>query len=101
MRMTQGAIRGARPTTRFASPATDVRERHFGLRRVASVRMATPIARSAAVTPLAAIRQAARGCRGAATGADKLRRSDGVSWSQPSNGVPHRTRPRSAAPWRG
>jgi len=112
MRNCQAAIRGDRPTTRFAAPMTRPRERHLGLRRTTPARLAQAPADSLAVTPMVAIRTAARGHLGLgralrnhdstpSMGLRVMRRPDSITWSSPPYSVPHRARPRSAAPWRG
>ncbi len=113
MRISLAAIRGDRPTTRFAAPIGHPRERHLGLRRTTPARLAQAPSDTILVTPMVAIRRAARGHLGVggnrrretmSTSAARhriTRRNDTITWSQAPDSVPHRTRPRSAAPWRG
>ena len=113
MRMNEAAIRGVRPTTRFAAPLGHPRASHLGLKRTTTTRLATSPARHVDTTPLAAIRSAARGhlglelnraTRGGHHGQRILAftRSDAVTWSQAPDSTAHRAgAPRSATPWRG
>ena len=111
MRKSQAAIRGGRPTTRFAAPIGHSRAAHLGLRHTTPARLAQAPADSLAGTPLLAIRSAARGHLGitrsrnatvtAAASPRHLSRPDAITWSAQPISVPHRARPRSAAPWRG
>jgi hypothetical protein len=110
MRISQAAIHGGRPTTRFAVPVGYRGQRQFGLRRNATVSLAIAPARGVVVSPLIALRRAARGVTrdgsrrllGAPVSASRaLLRSDRVSWSRGITATGHRARSRSAAPWRG
>jgi hypothetical protein len=110
MRISQAAIRGGRPVTRFTAPGEHHRQRHLGLRRGGTILAATSSA-AAIGSPLIAVRRAARGVgqplgrlaqatRAEADGKRVLLRSDSVQWSRRADGNPQRARPRSAAPWR-
>ncbi|MEO6350337.1 MAG: hypothetical protein ABIP53_06770 [Candidatus Limnocylindrales bacterium] len=117
MRISQAGLRSGLPVTRFASTSTHHREPHLGLRRRLAPQVTTRPTDTARTPLLAALRQAARGTNGfrGSHGIDQptigaarqrtarpvLRRSDSINWSQFTLSVPHRTRPRSAAPWRG
>jgi hypothetical protein len=117
MRISQAGLRSGLPTTRFATTATNSRESHLGLRRRLAPQVSTRPTDTARTPLLAALRQAAHGTNGAhgsrgieqpTIGAARqraarpvLKRSDSITWSQFTLSVPHRTRPRSAAPWRG
>jgi hypothetical protein len=110
MRMTTPAIRGSRPTTRFAAVTGLRLQRQFGLRRSSPIiRPAEPV-RLAGRSPLAALHDAVRGVarppsigRSGRPVARVLTRADAMRWSGSGNsaGTAHRARPRSAAPWRG
>jgi hypothetical protein len=117
MRISQAGISSGLPTTRFATTASHRRESLLGLRRRLAPQVSTRPTDTARTPLLAALRQAARGTNGthgshgveqptigAARQRDArpvLRRTDSITWSQFTLSVPHRTRPRSAAPWRG
>ena len=110
MRISQAGIRSGLPTTRFAAASGNRRESHLGLRRRLAPQVATPPSSTARTPLLAALRHAARGIGTTprhesgttqATNRNVLRRSDSMNWAQLTSSVPHRARPRSAAPWRG
>jgi len=113
MRISQAAIRGDRPTTRFAAPVCRPRDRQFGLRRTTPARLAQAPTDTLVATPMVAIRRAARGHLGlggnggravrpsTAASLRMTRRNRAITWSQAPDSAPNRTRPRSATPWRG
>ena len=102
MRSSHAAIRGDRPITRFATQTAHSRALHLGLRRTTPTRLAQATADSLAVKPMVAIRSAARALSiQPATQTRAIRREDAMVWSVTPHSVPQRTRPRSAAPWRG
>jgi hypothetical protein len=111
MRISQAGIHSGLPTTRYAAPASNRRERHLGLRRKTPAHITAHPGARARVPLLAALRHAARsptrvqsGSNGLSRGvsaAPRLRRSDAMTWAQPHDSGSRRPRPRSAAPWRG
>lgn len=103
MRNSQAVIRGDRPTTRFAAPIGHPRARHLGLRYTTPTRLAQAPVDTLAATPMLAVRAAARGHLGLARAVSKqpFHRTDVMTWSSAPYTLPHRARPRSAAPWRG
>ncbi len=113
MRSSHAVIRGERPITRFATQTAHRRAAHLGIRRTTPARLAQSPADSLATKPLVAIRSAARGHLGITkatrhrlAGASKteisaMHRADAIVWALTPYSVPHRTRPRSATPWRG
>ena len=102
MRSSHAAIRGDRPITRFATQTAHSRAPHLGLRRTTPTRLAQAPVDTLGTKPMVAIRSAARGVSIRATAAPgAIRRHDAIVWSLTPYSVPHRARPRSAAPWRG
>lgn len=112
MRISQAGIHSGLPTTRFAAPASNRRERQLGLYRKTPAQITARPGAQARVPLLAALRHAARsltsvqsasggGSRATVSVGHRLRRSDAMTWSQPHDSGSRRPRPRSAAPWRG
>jgi hypothetical protein len=103
MRSSHAVIRGDRPITRFATQTALRRAPHLGLLRTTPTHLAQSPAESLATKPMIALRNAARGpaIRANTTTTRAIRRPDAMVWSLTPYSVPHRTRPRSATPWRG
>jgi len=112
MRISQAGIRTGLPTTHFATQSSHGRQVQLGLRHRIAPLMTSHAASQARVPLLDALRSAARGSNGTSGsrpqvgplhGSDGggLRRSDSMTWAQPTGSQAHRPRSRSAAPWRG
>jgi hypothetical protein len=111
MRISQAGLQSDLPTPRFSGPSTNRRESHLGLRRQLGLQITTHPQANARVPLVDALHAAARGVNGTASErvgdvprtrrTVVLRRSDSITWAQPSDGPVHNPRPRSAAPWRG